>query len=172
MLGKKIASILQEINPMIVKNFHSSHEISIKSDESIVTKTDREVEEILIPKLKEVLPNSEIIGEESAPKTAEEIEKCFQSEYLWAVDPIDGTVNFASGIPNFTVSVGLLKRKEDGYEPIAGGISFPADSEIYFTDDGKTFCKNIGSGEKTKVEFKRRESVSYTHLTLPTIYSV
>lgn len=160
MLGKKIASILQEINPMIVKNFHSSHEISIKSDESIVTKTDREVEEILIPKLKEVLPNSEIIGEESAPKTAEEIEKCFQSEYLWAVDPIDGTVNFASGIPNFTVSVGLLKRKEDGYEPIAGGISFPADSEIYFTDDGKTFCKNIGSGEKTKVEFKRRESVS------------
>lgn len=160
MLGKEIASILQEINPMIVKNFHSAHEIEIKSDESIVTKTDREVEEILIPKLKELLPNSEIIGEESAPKYPEEIDKCFQSDYLWAVDPIDGTMNFASGIPNFTVSVGLLRKTEDGYEPISGGISFPAISEIYFTDEGKTFCKNIKSGEKAEVRYKKRESVS------------
>lgn len=160
MLGKEISSILQDINPMIVKNFYSSHEISIKSDESIVTKTDREVEEILIPRLKELLPSSEIIGEESAPKDPEQIARCFESEYLWAVDPIDGTMNFASGIPNFTVSVGLLKRTENGYEPVSGGISFPAASEVYFTDDEKTICKNIKSGEKTEVKYKKRKSVS------------
>lgn len=160
MIGKEIAAILEDINPMIVENFHSAHEISIKSDESIVTKTDREVEEILIPRLKELLPDSEIIGEESAPKDPEEIDKCFQSEYLWAVDPIDGTMNFASGIPNFTVSIGLLKKTENGYEPVSGGISFPAASEIYFTDDEKTFCKNIESGEKTEVSYKKRDSVS------------
>jgi len=45
---KEITAILEDINAMIVENFHSSHEISFKSDESIVTKTDREVEEILI----------------------------------------------------------------------------------------------------------------------------
>lgn len=160
MIGKEIAAILKDINTMIVENFHSAHEITVKSDESIVTKTDREVEEILIPRLKELLPNSEIIGEESAPKDPDEIKKCFKSEYLWAVDPIDGTMNFASGIPNFTVSVGLLKKTDNGYEPVSGGISFPAVSEIYFTDQGKTFCTNIESAEKTEVSFKKRDSVS------------
>lgn len=160
MLGKEVAAILEDVNDMIVKNFHSAHEITIKSDESIVTKTDREVEEILIPRLQELLPNSEIIGEESAPKTPEEIDKCFESEYLWAVDPIDGTTNFASGIPNFGVSVGLLKRNENGYAPISGCISFPAHSEIYFTDNEKTFCKSIQSGKKTEVNYNKRGSIS------------
>lgn len=143
MLGKEVSAILEDVNDMIVKNFHSAHEITIKSDESIVTKTDREVEEILIPRLQELLPDSKIIGEESAPKSPEEIEQCFESEYLWAVDPIDGTTNFASGIPNFAVSVGLLKQNESGYAPISGCISFPAHSEIYFTENEKTFCRNI-----------------------------
>ena len=160
MLGNEIASILQEINPMIVGNFHSAHEITIKSDESIVTKTDREVEEILIPRLQALLPNSEIIGEESAPKSPEEIDQCFESEYLWAVDPIDGTTNFASGIPNFAVSVGLLKRNEKGYAPISGCISFPANFDIYYTENEKTFCKNIQSGKIAEVNYRKRKSIS------------
>lgn len=159
MLGKEIAAILEDINDMIVKNFHSAHEITIKSDESIVTKTDREVEEILIPRLQELLPNSEIIGEESAPKTPEEIDKCFESEYLWAVDPIDGTTNFASGIPNFAVSVGLLEKNEDGFEPVSGGISFPAMSKIYFTHENKTFCKDLTANQEKEVSFKKQQSL-------------
>lgn len=160
MFGKKIAAILEEINPKIVSNFHSTHEITVKSDESIVTKTDREVEEILIPKLKEILPDSEIIGEETAPKSPEAVEKCFQSEYLWAVDPIDGTTNFASGIPNFTVSIGLFKRNSDGYVPFSGGISFPALSEIYFTNEDQLLLRKIGQKEDTKVQYSQRPSVS------------
>lgn len=160
MLGKKIAAILEEINPKIVSNFHSAHEISIKSDESIVTKTDREVEEILIPKLKEILPESEIIGEESAPKDPKVVDKCFQSEYLWAVDPIDGTTNFASGIPNFAVSVGLFQRIEDGYVPAAGGISLPALSELYFTNEDQLILRKIDQNEEVPVQYKHRDSVS------------
>lgn len=160
MLGKEIAAILEEINPMIVENFHSAHEITVKSDESIVTKTDREVEEILIPKLNKLLPDSEIIGEETAPKEPEEIDKCFQSEYLWAVDPIDGTTNFASGIPNFAVSVGLLKQNEDGFEPVSGGISFPAMSKIYYTHEGKTFCKDLISNREEEIMFRKEQPLS------------
>lgn len=160
MLGKEIAAILEEINPMIVKNFHSAHEITVKSDESIVTKTDREVEEILIPKLNELLPESVIIGEESAPSQPEEIDRSFQSEYLWAVDPIDGTTNFASGIPNFAVSVGLLKQNEDGFEPIAGGISFPAMSKIYYTHQGKTFCRDLLTNQEEEIIFREQQPLS------------
>lgn len=159
MLGKETATIIEELNDMIVENFYSSHEITIKSDESIVTKTDREVEEILIPRLQELLPGSKIIGEESAPKDPAEIEKCFESEYLWAVDPIDGTSNFAAGIPNFAVSVGLLKRNDEGYAPLTGCISFPAISEIYYTEDEKTFCRDMKTGEKKEATYNKRDSV-------------
>jgi myo-inositol-1(or 4)-monophosphatase len=160
MLGKEIAAILEEINPMIVENFHSAHEITVKSDESIVTKTDREVEEILIPKLIELLPESVIIGEETAPSQPEEIDRSFQSEYLWAVDPIDGTTNFASGIPNFAVSVGLLKQNEDGFEPISGGISFPALSKIYYTHKDTTFCKDLTSNQEEEIQFREEQPLS------------
>lgn len=165
MLGKEIAAILQEINPMIVKNFHSSHEIDLKPDESIVTKTDREVEKVLIPKLKELLPDSEIVGEESASTGSEDVDKYFQSEYLWAVDPIDGTVNFASGLPLFTVSIGLLQRNDDGYSPLTGVISFPMFSQIYYTDDEKTFLWDISSNNESVVI--RTNNKAITNLLVP-----
>ncbi|WP_234572456.1 inositol monophosphatase family protein [Rhodohalobacter sp. 614A] len=170
MFGKEVAAILEDVNEMIVENFHSAHEISIKPDESIVTKTDREVENILIPRLKELLPESTIIGEESAPKDPEEIEKCFQSEYLWSVDPIDGTMNFAAGLPLFAVSVGLFKRTEKGYEPVSGSISFPAFSEVYFTHEGSTWLRNIHSGKETKIQRNPEKSIS--SLLVPNHYVI
>jgi len=160
MLGKEIAAILEDINSKIVENFHSAHEITIKSDESIVTKTDREVEAILIPRLKQILPESKIIGEESAPNKPDEIDECFKHDYLWAVDPIDGTTNFASGIPNFTVSIGLLKRTESGYVPVTGCISFPALHEIYYTTEHSIVRKNLISDIEIEIQHTDRASVS------------
>lgn len=168
MLGKEIAAILEEINPMIVKNFNSPHEVHLKPDESIVTKTDQQVEEILIAQLKELLPESEVVGEESAAGGSKDVDKYFEHEYLWAVDPIDGTVNFTAGLPLFTVSVGLFKKTENGYEPISGSISFPAFSEIYFTHEEKTFLRNIRSGKER--EIRRNKDKSVASLLVPNHY--
>lgn len=170
MLGKEIAALLQEINPMIMENFNSPHEIHLKPDESIVTKTDQQVEEILIPRLKELLPNSEVVGEESASTDSKEVGKFFESEYLWAVDPIDGTVNFTAGLPLFTVSVGLFRKNDHGYEPLSGGISFPAFSEIYYTDENKTILRNLRSGRENTVQRKIEKNVS--SLLVPNHYVI
>lgn len=98
MLKEEIADKLGEINPLILRNMKFPHEIGIKSDESIVTATDRQVEHTLLPELKKLLPESAVIGEETAPIDSEAVTDLFQSEYLWAVDPIDGTVNFAASL--------------------------------------------------------------------------
>lgn len=165
MLGKEIAAILEEINPLIMENFNSPHDIQLKPDESIVTKTDQQVEEILIPKLKELLPESEVVGEESASGGSKDVDSYFEREYLWAVDPIDGTANFAAGLPLFTVSVGLFRRNKEGFEPVSGAISYPALSQVYFTHNEKTYLRNINAG--TEVVVQRNDEKAVSSLLVP-----
>lgn len=48
------------------------------------------------------------------------------SQYTWVIDPIDGTSNFANGVPTYGVMLGLLDKSN----PIAGGIALPFFKEI------------------------------------------
>jgi len=52
------------------------------------------------------------------------------SRYTWVIDQVDGTSNFAAGLPHYGVMIGLL----DGATPIAGGIALPAFGEIYIAE--------------------------------------
>jgi myo-inositol-1(or 4)-monophosphatase len=59
------------------------------------------------------------------------------SLFTWVIDPIDGTSNFAQGIPLYGIMIGLLKEGE----PIAGGLALPSFSEIYVAEKGKgAYC--------------------------------
>ena len=55
------------------------------------------------------------------------------SQYTWVVDPIDGTSNFASGIPTYCIMIGLL----NGGIPIAGGVAIPSFHEICIAEKAK-----------------------------------
>lgn len=68
-----------------------------------VTTFDRQVERTLRRELLAALPEAGFLGEEGAPLRA-------AAELLWVVDPIDGTSNFAKGLPQFAVAVALLQR--------------------------------------------------------------
>ncbi len=87
----------------------------VKDDGSPVTETDRRVERLLREELERVTPDVPILGEELGGRVAAE-------GWAWAVDPIDGTRAYVSGIPTWCVSVGLLR---DG-EPSLGCIVLPA----------------------------------------------
>ena len=56
-----------------------------------------------------------------------------KSEYTWVFDPIDGTSNYASGLPMYGVIIGLLKD----WKPLIGAIALPAFGEIYYAERGK-----------------------------------
>ena len=60
------------------------------------------------------------------------------SEYTWVIDPLDGTSNFASGIPWFGVLITLFKKNE----PIMAGAYLPVQDILYFAEAGKGAFRN------------------------------
>lgn len=78
--------------------------IQFKGATDLVTDTDKGSEEAVLAVVKEIYPSHAILGEEGGVTGNQE------SEYLWCVDPLDGTTNFAHSYPSFAVSVAVTKR--------------------------------------------------------------
>ena len=94
----------------------------IKPDLTPVTVADHQVEDFLIARVSARYPGHLILSEESGlqPRGA--------SPFAWVIDPIDGTRSFASGLPIWGVSIGVLR---DG-EAYAGGLYLPMTRELYW----------------------------------------
>ncbi|MCC6815873.1 MAG: inositol monophosphatase [Saprospiraceae bacterium] len=82
-----------------------SHHIIEKSVHSLVSYVDIEAEKKLVHGMKQILPGSDFITEENTTTRSE-------SDFIWIIDPLDGTTNFLKGIPVFSISVGLLHLNE------------------------------------------------------------
>jgi len=98
-----------------------------KNQEELVTQTDARCQQIIIGRIKETYPDHGFVAEEGdqgklfkqPPRGAEPV--------WWAIDPIDGTNNFAYQIPLFAVSIAAMYQGE----PIAGVIFDPATDSMY-----------------------------------------
>lgn len=111
----------------IANNKFGNVSSSIKDSNSIhvLTEADLEIGEKLIAAIKQQFPEHNIIDEETGTIDNKSI-------YTWVIDPIDGTSNFANGIPSYGILLGLLKNNT----PIAGGLALPFFNEIYFAEKG------------------------------------
>ena len=85
---------------IIRDRFLTEKEVSFKGRADIVTDVDLAAEKAILDLVREEYPEFSILSEESEPITT-------GSPYTWVVDPIDGTRNFAEGIPHFCVVVAL-----------------------------------------------------------------
>ncbi len=84
---------------------------SLKADGSLVTEADQAAQSALIERLAAEWPEIALLGEEM--DVAEQQRQLAQSPYgLWLLDPLDGTSNFAAGIPYFCVSLALMRHSE------------------------------------------------------------
>ena len=106
-IGLKAKSIVLEVGKFIrsesLKFTISS--IEIKGLNDLVSYVDKEAEQQLVIGLKAILPDAGFIAEEgSANKTNE--------EYVWIVDPLDGTTNFIHGLPVYSISVALMQKEK------------------------------------------------------------
>lgn len=122
-----ITNVLQEASIIALSHFGKVTGTTKEGDSNqVLTQTDLEIGQFIIAKIKEVYPAHNIIDEEAGV-----INK--NSEYTWVIDPIDGTSNFASGVPLYGIMIGLLEEAT----PIAGGFALPAFEEIYTAEKGK-----------------------------------
>lgn len=115
------------------------------------TKADIESEKAILAFLTRAFPDFNVYAEESGIVDN-------NSEYTLVIDPLDGTSNFVLGIPDFAISIGLLK----GEEAIAGVIYNPILDQLYVAEKGKGASLN---GKRIHVNQEadiNRATVSYT----------
>ena len=92
----------------------------------IVTTVDKALNDLMIGKIRSRFPEHAIYSEEGGGNAS-------SSEYVWVIDPIDGTANFSRGIPHYSIVVGLLKKGE----PALGAVHNPVTRELYSFKKGR-----------------------------------
>ena len=83
-------------------------DISEKAPGDLLTIADLETERALTAALEEILPGSVVVGEEAVSERPELLRALEEDRPCWVVDPIDGTINFAAGLPLFATMVALV----------------------------------------------------------------
>ena len=130
----------------------------------------RHPEEIIERELEGVVSGAMFIGEESEDSvnledSQERVEHLFLSDYLWAVDPIDGTLNFVSHYGEWGVSVGLLKREKEGYRPCLGAVYLPLTDKLYYTDANQSYVVSKASSKHPSTQVLQQKTYSQQELT-------
>jgi myo-inositol-1(or 4)-monophosphatase len=114
------------------KYYHNEFKISSKTSiNDIVTQADMESETAIIDVIKAQSPTQYIYSEEAG-------ELAQESDYKWIIDPIDGTVNFAHGLPLCAISIALAYKNE----VIMGVVNCPFLNEFYFAAKGEGATMN------------------------------
>ena len=133
--------------------FSISHKEGINN---LVTEADHASDKAILEVIKSAFPDHGIVSEESQ-------EKVSTSDYRWIIDPIDGTVNFANGIPICCVSIGL----EFQGEMWMGAVYNPNLEEFFFAEKGKGATLN---DEKISVSDNHRLGTSCLVTGFPYTY--
>src|SRR5437763_7506135 len=122
--------VARKAGEIIQAGYGRIEQIDRKSRRDVVTDVDFRSEELVISEIRRRFPDDAILAEESgshAGRTAAEAQR------TWVIDPLDGTVNYANGIPFYCVSIGLVA---DG-SPVVGVVLDPARGDCYqATADG------------------------------------
>ena len=107
---------------LIKDRYDQPHDIRMKGVINLVTETDLAAEALILEALARVTPDIGVMAEESE----DALSVRSQARY-WVVDPLDGTTNFAHGVPHFAVSIALIEAGQ----PLVGAIYHPMLDELY-----------------------------------------
>lgn len=142
---------------------------SKSSVSDIVTRADREAEDLIRGALAAARPADGFFGEESGGDAG-------TSGLTWVVDPIDGTVNYAYGIPDYAVSIAVVEGDPDpaGWRTLAGAVVNPEAGEVFAAAAGRGSTLNgrplrvaegvglplalVGTGFSYDAETRRRQA--------------
>jgi len=138
----------REAGVVLLENLGKVKKIEFKAKNSLVTEVDKLSEEIIINNIKKSFPSHDIFAEESGRHSE-------NSDYLWLIDPIDGTTNYAHAYPFFSISIALEVKGE-----VEIGLVYdPVKDEMFTAEAGKGAYLN---GELIKVS--KSDSIEHSHV--------
>jgi myo-inositol-1(or 4)-monophosphatase len=111
--------------------WRESKTVEYKGAIDLVTEADREIEKLVVDRLRWEFPQHVIVAEEAS--SGRKLERPPGDSLAWYLDPLDGTTNFAHGYPQFAVSLALAR----GAEPLLGIVYDPTRDETFFARRGE-----------------------------------
>ena len=123
---QRVEDIARQAGAVLMGGYGNVGSIQQKGAIDLVTEFDRRSEEVILSFLRREFPDHAILAEESGRNET-------VSEYQWVIDPLDGTTNFAHGIPIFCVSLGLLRSNV----PVLGVVYDPFHNEMFCAESGR-----------------------------------
>lgn len=152
-----------EAGALVIQHYFNSKNLLISNKEGInnlVTEADHASEKAIIDCIRQQFPEHYILSEESGAMPMD-------SEYKWIIDPIDGTVNYAHGIPICCVSIAV----EHKGQMIMGAVYNPFLKELYMAERGKGATLNgeliSVSNEPDVLKACLVTGFPYTYLDMP-----
>ena len=113
------SDVAREAGDLLLTHYERLERIDYKSKRDVVTNADYASERLVIDAIKARFPDDAILAEESGAHAG--------GGRTWVIDPLDGTVNYANGIPFYCVSIGLVADDV----PVVGVVLDPARNELY-----------------------------------------
>lgn len=162
----QIEKILRESSKISLAGFSKNpgaEPITLSSQQKsgfkdIVTEFDQKVEDFIVTRLKENFPGEAILGEEGAYKLGgRPNDDSFTEEFLWVLDPIDGTANYSRSYPYFCTTLSLMQKVEGRYQIVLAATLDPVRDELFyagkgmgaFLNDKKIHVSNVDAFEKS-----------------------
>ena len=120
---------VEKASKSVIRDFGEVEKLQVskKGPRDFVTKTDKNVEKILIEELSKIKSNYSFLSEEVGKIDNKD------KDNIWIIDPIDGTTNFLHGIPHFAICIALESKKEI----ISGLIYDPIKDEMFYAEKNK-----------------------------------
>jgi len=146
---------VKKAGEVLRSNLDNVGKIEYKGEKSIVTKVDLLSEKVIKETISKHFPGHSILGEETGRDKKE------SSSYLWLVDPLDGTTNYAHSYPHFAVSIALQAKGE-----LQLGVVYnPVREELFYAQEGRGAYLN---GKKIRVS--KIDALEESHLVTGFVY--
>jgi myo-inositol-1(or 4)-monophosphatase len=136
---------------ILMKHFGKLTEVKSKGMEGLLTIADTESDEFIRKMIEKEYPDHDILAEESAPTMKED-----PADFLWIIDPLDGTTNFSKGNPFFAVSIALAYKKRS----VLGVVYVPYLNELFYNKGNEVFM----NGKKVSASKNNMLMNSVIHL--------
>lgn len=148
-----VLDFLKEAGEIALK-YQDNLSATAKQDKSIVTEADLTISKLFNERIKIFLDTKQhkILDEENLPKKEDFFNN--DCEYLWTIDPIDGTTTYFYGFNLWAIGISLYKN----YEPYMGFIYLPSINELVYTNSEKSYyIKNAFKNDEIKEELKLKD---------------
>jgi len=131
-------------------------QIELKGPHDFVTEVDKKVEALYAEEIRKAFPEHGIIGEEGTSDNPD-------NEWVWVLDPLDGTKNYSFEIPFFCTSICLLKNKE----PVVSVIYEPVTDHLYWASEGGGAFKDDEPIHVSETDELEKSMLLYCHAPAP-----